>query len=117
MELKKMFPNDKILQKFILEEFRHNKLTKYPEEYDIYDSDDEIEIRRRDEPKEPFNTIRKEGRHLNLADLAKPGNEREKEIMEPFEKYLEQKFLDTNLRIENEKSKKQEDDEMMMMMR
>lgn len=85
-------------------------MTKYPEEYDIYDSDEEIEIRRRDEPKEPFNTIRKEGRMLNLKDLAKPLEERENEIMEPFSKYLDQKFMDNNLRIKSEETKKSEEE-------
>jgi len=108
--LRKMFPHDKILQKMLLEEFRRNKLTKYPEEYDIYDSDEEIEIRKRDEPKEPFRTIQKEGRRLELKDLARPIHEREAQIMEPFQKYLEQKYLDMNLKLENEKHRKEQEE-------
>jgi hypothetical protein len=101
--LKKMFPGDKILQRMLLEEFKKNKLSKYPEEYDVYDSDEEIEIRKRDEPKEPFAGAHKEGRSLNLKDLARPINERESEIMEPFKKYLDQRYLETNLKLENDK--------------
>jgi len=107
--LKKMFPHDRILQKMLLNEFKKNKLLKYPEEYDIYDSDDEIDTYKRDELREPFKTVRKEGRALRVQDLSKPLNQREKEIMEPFEKYLEQKYLDNNLRLEDEQSQKQKE--------
>ena len=105
--LKKMFPHDKILQRMILNEFKKNKLLKYPEEYDVYDSEDEIDTYKRDELREPFNTVRKEGRALKISDLYKPLNEREKDIMEPFVKHLEQRYLDTNLKMEEEKQRKE----------
>lgn len=41
LELKKQFPHDMVLQKMIKEEFKENRIFKYPEEYDIYD--DELE--------------------------------------------------------------------------
>lgn len=104
--LKKMFPNDRILQKMIINEFRKNKLLKYPEEYDVYDSDEEIETIRRDEQKEPFKTAAREGRLLQIKDFTKNITSREKDITKPFEKYLEQKYLDSNLRIEDEKNQK-----------
>lgn len=107
MFLKKMFPNDKILRKMLLNEFRNNKLSKYPEEYDIYDSDEETDTYKRDELREPFKTVRKEGRALNVKDLSKPLHEREREIMEPFEKYLEQKYIDANMKLEGEKHTKE----------
>lgn len=103
--LKKVFPHDKILQKMIINEFKKNKLLKYPEEYDVYDSEDEMDTYQRDELREPFRTVRKEGRALKISDLSKPLNMREKEIMEPFQKYLEQRYLDSNLKLEEEKQK------------
>lgn len=36
-----MFPKDKILLKMILHEFKENKVSKYPLEYDVYDSEEE----------------------------------------------------------------------------
>lgn len=105
--LQKMFPHDKILQKMILNEFKKNKLLKYPEEYDVYDSEDEIDTYKRDELREPFKTVRKEGRPLKISDLYKPLDEREKDIMEPFVKYLEQRYMDTNLKMEDEKQRKE----------
>lgn len=41
LKLKKFFPHDKMLRKMIIYEFRYNKISKYPGEYDIYDSDEE----------------------------------------------------------------------------
>lgn len=104
--LKKMFPNDRILQKMILNEFKKNKLLKYPEEYDVYDSDEEIETIRRDEQKEPFKTAAKEGRLLKISDFNAAIHTREKEITTPFQKYLQQKYFDTNVKLEDEKNVK-----------
>ena len=104
--LKKMFPNDRILQKMLINEFKKNKLLKYPEEYDVYDSDEEIETIRRDEQKEPFKTAAREGRLLQIKDFTKNIHLREKEITKPFEKYLEQKYMDSNLKMEDEKNQK-----------
>jgi hypothetical protein len=41
IELQKKFPHDMVLQKMIKEEFKENRVFKYPEEYDVYD--DELE--------------------------------------------------------------------------
>jgi len=98
--LKKMFPGDRILQKMLLNEFRKNKLLKYPEEYDIYDSDEEIETYKRNEVGKAFKS-------MNGQDLREALNKRERDIREPFEKYLEQKYLDNNLKLESEQSQKQ----------
>ena len=104
--LKKMFPNDRILQRMLLTEFKKNKLLKYPEEYDIYDSDDEMDTYKRDELREPFKTVLKRGKALQIKDLEKPFNEREKEITEPFRRYLEQKYLDASIMLRKEEQKK-----------
>jgi hypothetical protein len=37
LELKKKFPHDIVLERMIKEEFKENKVFKYPEEYDKYD--------------------------------------------------------------------------------
>lgn len=41
LELQKKFPHDMVLQKMIKEEFKENRVFKYPEEYDIYDDDED----------------------------------------------------------------------------
>lgn len=41
MELKKQFPHDIVLEKMIKEEFKQNKVFKYPEEYDLFDDDED----------------------------------------------------------------------------
>ena len=41
MELKKKFPHDMVLQKMIKEEFKENRVFKYPEEYDLFDDDED----------------------------------------------------------------------------
>lgn len=41
LELKKKFPHDMVLQKMIEEEFKANRVFKFPEEYDIYDEDED----------------------------------------------------------------------------
>ena len=45
LELQKLFPHDLILQRMIKDEFKENRVFKYPEEYEIYD--DEEETRRK----------------------------------------------------------------------
>lgn len=42
-----MFPNDKILRKMLLDEFRYNRRAKLPLEYDLYDSDQEDHVKKR----------------------------------------------------------------------
>lgn len=40
LNINKMFPNDKILQNWIIDEFKDQKVIKMPEEYEINDSDE-----------------------------------------------------------------------------
>lgn len=42
MELKEKFPHDMVLEKMIKEEFKQNKVFKYPEEYDLFDDDEDL---------------------------------------------------------------------------
>ena len=41
MQLKKKFPHDMVLEKMIKEEFKENRVFKYPEEYDLYDDEED----------------------------------------------------------------------------
>ena len=41
MAFQKQFPLDKTLNKMVKEEFKQNKLLRYPEEYEVYDEEDE----------------------------------------------------------------------------
>lgn len=41
MELKKVFKHDITLQKMIQEELKSNRIFKYPEEYDLYDNEED----------------------------------------------------------------------------
>lgn len=41
LELQKKFPFDEIVKRMVKEEFRSNKLFRYPEEYEVYDEDEE----------------------------------------------------------------------------
>lgn len=41
MELKKKFPHDVVLERMIKEEFKENRVFKYPEEYDLYDNEED----------------------------------------------------------------------------
>ena len=41
MKLQHQFPHDAVLQRMIKEEFKDNRVFKYPEEYDVYDDDEE----------------------------------------------------------------------------
>ena len=41
LELKKKFPHDLILQRMAKDEFKENRVFKYPEEYEIYDDEEE----------------------------------------------------------------------------
>jgi len=42
LELQKKFPFDDIVKRMVKEEFKANKLFRYPEEYEVYDEDEEI---------------------------------------------------------------------------
>ena len=41
MDLKKKFQHDMVLEKMIKEELKSNKVFKYPEEYDLYDEQED----------------------------------------------------------------------------
>lgn len=41
LELKNKFPHDLVLQRMIKDEFKENRVFKYPEEYEIYDDEEE----------------------------------------------------------------------------
>jgi len=47
MQLKKKFPHDIVLQKMIKEEFKLNRVFKYPEEYDKFDDEEEYKCKYR----------------------------------------------------------------------
>lgn len=92
-----MFPKDKILLKMILHEFKENKVSKYPLEYDHYDSEEEELIKGYDQDEKE--------KALYIRD-----KERENEIIEHFindiEKYYNEKtasLLKTKQKYNNEK--------------
>jgi hypothetical protein len=41
LELQSKFPHDLVLQRMVREEFKENRLFRYPEEYEIYDKEEE----------------------------------------------------------------------------
>ena len=97
MNMAKMFPDDKILKKLLIHEFQEKKLAKYPEEYDHYDSEEEAEIKTRNQLKEPYKTAIKESRKfLKLSDLSQTQRMREKEITEPFQSLTEKFSTETH---------------------
>lgn len=40
--MQKEFPHDAVLRRMIKEEFKENRLFKFPEEYDVYDDEEEL---------------------------------------------------------------------------
>lgn len=44
--LQEKFPHDRVLERMIKEEFRENKVFRYPDEYDVYDEEEE-ELRKK----------------------------------------------------------------------
>lgn len=109
MNMAKMFPDDIILKKLLIREFHEKKLAKYPEEYDVYDSEEEIEIKGRDMLKEPYKSAHSEKRNfLTLTDLIKPEQKREKEITAPFQSQLEQFVMDVHEKMERKKEEAKE---------
>ena len=48
--MKKKFPHDIVLQKMIREEFKENRTFKYPEEYDLFDDDEDKRCKHMSEP-------------------------------------------------------------------
>ncbi|KRX08618.1 Cyclic nucleotide-binding protein [Pseudocohnilembus persalinus] len=91
--LKQMFPKDKYLRNLILQEFRDTKLAKFPEEYDVYDSDEENMIKQRNQTL-PVT---------NLKELDKPLNEKQIQIQELFKKFLEEQQLKKKQAIEKQR--------------
>lgn len=104
--LKKMFPNDRILQKMILTEFRRNKLSKYPEEYDIYDSDHEIETKQRDKRKDQSNADLQGGRTIQIS---RSDTLRERELAAPFKEHLEREYMSKNEEIEENETQQEKE--------
>ncbi len=49
LQLKKKFPHDAVLERMIKEEFRENRVFKHPEEYDVFDDEEEVRIKDRDQ--------------------------------------------------------------------
>ena len=41
LEMKKKFPHDIVLERMIKEEFKENKVFKYPEEYDLFNDEED----------------------------------------------------------------------------
>lgn len=75
LELKKKFPHDMVLQKMIQEEFKENRVFKYPEEYDLYDDEEEYACKIREN-----KTIKKKdlGDGKNLRADFKTRDDKEK---------------------------------------
>lgn len=75
MELQKKFPHDLILQRMVKEEFKENRLFKYPEEYEIYD--DEEELKRKMPKYTMVNSVQ-------LEEMEKDKQEKLKMTLEKF---------------------------------
>lgn len=86
-----MFPKDKILLKMILHEFKENKMSKYPLEYDIYDSDEEELIKGHSMEEKAKNFMKEK--------------EREHEIIEHFMNDIEKYYNEKNESLLKEKKK------------
>lgn len=78
-----------MLRRLILEEFKDNKLIKLPQEYDIYDSDEEARTKER-EGNDPQLLFNKES-HKNfysLKELERPRIEKVNQISQMFDEKL-----------------------------
>ena len=82
LHLRKMFPKDKILLKMIFHEFKKNKVSKYPLEYDLYDSEEEELIK-------GHSNEEKEKEYMKEK-------EREHEIIEHFIKDIDSYYNEKN---------------------
>lgn len=86
LELKKMYPNDRILRKMLLQEFRDTKVAKHSLEYDgCVDSDEENKVKMR-------HISQKGGVMLSLEELEVPAKMKEEEIAELFERHMEEYY-------------------------
>ena len=85
LELKKMYPDDKVLRRMLLQEFRETKVAKLPLQYDIVDSDEENLAKVR-------HTWQKTGVPKTLEELDVPDKMREEELAEMFEQHLSEYY-------------------------
>ena len=95
LHLRKMFPKDKILLKMILHEFKENKVSKYPLEYDLYDSDEEGMIK--------GHSIEEKAKSYMKE------KEREHEIIEHFMNDIEKYYNEKNQSLLKEKRQDNEE--------
>lgn len=70
-----MFPHDLVLKRMIKDEFKENRIFKYPEEYEIYDDEEEV---KRKMPKIPVLT------HEQRKDKEEETEEKQKLALEKF---------------------------------
>ncbi|CAK56828.1 unnamed protein product (macronuclear) [Paramecium tetraurelia] len=109
LDLKKMYPNDKILRKMLLQEFRDTKVAKYPLEYDVVDSDEENKQKMR-------HLSQKGGCVITLEEMEVPTKMKIEEIADLFEKHMEQYYSEkqTALRKEEQERKKKRQSEFKL---
>ena len=93
-EMARKFPHDVILQRMIKEEFKENRLFRYPEEYEIYDDEEEV---KRKMPKYKMKTS------VQLEEHEKEIEESEKMRMEKF--IYREKRLEENRKLREEARK------------
>lgn len=87
----------------MLQEFRDTRMAKMPEEYDVYDSDEENAIKERN----------KFVGKITLKEIDKPDREKEQQLKEMFtqmlDKYRQEK--EEKMHDDQEKLKKQKDND------
>ena len=93
-ELAKKFPHDVVLQRMIKEEFKENRVFKYPEEYEIYD--DEEECKR----KMPLYAMK------NSAQLEEQEKDNEEAMQMRLEKFLHDDARDKQIEKMREDARK-----------
>ena len=102
LQMKKMFPEDKILRNMILQEFKKNTMVKDAGEYDVFDSEEEDKIKGRNEI-----TPKIIGKRIPLSELEKPGKMKENELAQLFSHELDtfynDKMITLNKNQENQK--------------
>lgn len=45
LELQKKFPHDRVIERMLQNEFRTNKVFRYPEEYDVFDQEKDEKLK------------------------------------------------------------------------
>lgn len=85
------FPHDVVLQRMVKEEFKENRVFRYPEEYEIYDDEEEI---KRKMPKYSMKTS------AQLEEHEKDIEEQEQMKMEKF--MYKEKRLEENQKLRDE---------------